>query len=291
MSSTYISQYQRLAQTKNLYHGPLSGIVGNQTDATSNRILGNDARRFSTPWSRAIAASQVLLIQEGFGEIGVRVTGSLDDITRDAMDSWNKYSNENAYVPTPPNNPQTGNKKVAIVIGHNARARGAVRVTDGVPEFVWNRQLADEIVAIARAEGRGSDVRIFLREAGLSYTREIDGVYAQVHRWGADAAYEFHFNAATPAATGVEMLYAQSNQRARLSAQEIQNATLRALGLRDRGLKPLTRGARGARSVWAGNQHCTVVLTEWYFGSNQNDCRTADANFKNLAREVWNAIK
>ena len=291
MSSTYIEHYQTLAREKRFYNGPISGIVGPQTDATSNRILGNDARRFGTAWSRSIAASQVLLIQEEFDDIGVRVTGNLDNITRDAMDSWIKYSRENAQVPTPPNTPQSGNKKVAIVIGHNSRARGAVRTTDGVPEFVWNRQLADEIVDLARAEGRGGDVRIFLREAGLTYTREIDGVYAQVHRWGADSAYEFHFNAATPAATGIEMLYAQGNQKAHASAQAIQNATLRALGLRDRGLKPLTRGARGARSVWAGNQHCTVVLTEWYFGSNRNDCQTADRQFKTLAREVWNTIK
>ena len=33
--------------------------------------------------------------------------------------------------------------KIAIVVGLNARARGAVRVTDGRSEYDWNRELAE----------------------------------------------------------------------------------------------------------------------------------------------------
>lgn len=181
-------------------------------------------------------------------------------------------------------------RKIAIIIGHNSKAPGAVRVSDGKPEYVWNSALAARIRAIATAEGRGADVRVFLRQPGLAYTREIDSCYAEVNAWGADVALEFHFNsAAASSATGTEMLYAEGSTAGKALATRLQAAAVAALGLKDRGLKPLARTARGGRSVWAAR--APAVMTEWYFGSNRADCAAADANFERLACAVWGAVK
>lgn len=181
-------------------------------------------------------------------------------------------------------------RKTAIIIGHNSRAPGAIRVSDRIPEYVWNGILAAKIRAIAATEGRADDVRIFTRQAGLGYAREVDECYARVNAWGPDTALEFHFNSsAASSATGTEMLYAEGSTKGRALADALQRATVGALGLRDRGLKPLGRTSRGGRSVWAAR--APAVLTEWYFGSNPADCAAADANIDRLAAAVWCAVK
>lgn len=180
--------------------------------------------------------------------------------------------------------------RIAIVIGHNSKAPGAIRVSDRKPEYEWNSALAARIRAIAAAEGRGGDVQIFLRQAGLSYSREIDECYARVNAWGPDFVLELHFNSAAAAsATGTEMLYAEGSTAGKALAIRLQAAAVSALGLKDRGLKPLTRIARGGRSVWA--VRAPAVMTEWYFGSDRADCAAADANFERLACAVWGAVK
>lgn len=69
--------------------------------------------------------------------------------------------------------------KIAIVVGHNSRAQGAVRVTDGRSEFDWNGELAGLI------QSHDPDaVRVFRREAGGGYSAEIDRVYRAVDEWG-----------------------------------------------------------------------------------------------------------
>ena len=244
---------------------------------------------YDTQWSRQVAAVQAALNEMGFDAGGV--DGQLGPRTRAALQRWQERDAQEASQPDPvtPVATKSRGRKVAIVVGHNSRAQGAVRTTDRVSEFAYNSKLADDILKIAKAEGRGDDIKIFFRQAGLGYTREIDTVYAEVDRWNPDVILEFHFNAATATATGVEMLYAQGSAGGKALAQEVQNAVVNVLGLRDRGLKPLARGARGGRSVWAGK--APTVLTEWYFGSNASDCNRADARYERFAKAIWDSVK
>lgn len=172
--------------------------------------------------------------------------------------------------------------RIAIVIGHNARARGAIRVTDGVAEWDFNRRLAAAI--LDHAPGR---YRIFHRPAGLSYTAEVREAYAAVDAWAPAASVELHFNAAgDPRATGTETLTSGTAGSVRL-ADQMQHHIVRALGLRDRGLKTLGRKDRGGESLWAGR--APAVLIEPYFGSNAGDCAAADRNFVALAAAIHTA--
>lgn len=169
---------------------------------------------------------------------------------------------------------------IALVIGHNARAPGAIRVTDRVAEYPWNTRLAAAIVA------HDPDLyRIVRRTAGPN---EIARAYAEVDRLGVAASVELHFNsAANPAATGTETLTSGTAGSMRL-ATTMQHHMVRALGLRDRGLKAIGRNGRGGASLWTGRP--PAVLIEPYFGSNRGDCARADERFAALAAAIHMAF-
>lgn len=168
--------------------------------------------------------------------------------------------------------------RIAIVIGHNVSQPGAVRVTDGISEFVWNGALAATIQSLAP-----ENVRVFRRERAGGYNAEVRAVYAQVDAWGADVSCELHFNGAADArATGTETLYA--SDRGKVFAERVNRAMVAALGLRDRGEKKVARTDRGGESLYVGR--APAILVEPYFGSNANDCNTADVKRDALARAI-----
>ena len=169
--------------------------------------------------------------------------------------------------------------KIALVIGHNARFQGAVRVTDKRTEYDINSDLAVAIRDLDPAR-----YVIVRRTAG---TGEIGRAYAEVDRLGVAASVELHFNSAEAAsATGTETLTSGTSNSARL-ARGVQVAMVRALGLRDRGVKVIARNGRGGASLWTGKP--PAILIEPYFGSNPTDCAAADRNFSALARAIHEA--
>ncbi len=171
-------------------------------------------------------------------------------------------------------------RKIAIVVGHNASAQGAVRATDGRTEYDWNGELAEQIRALNPAQ-----VRVFRREASRSYAAEIRAVYDAVNAWGADVSAELHFNAA-PGATGTETLCA--TERGREVAEPVQRAMVAVLGLRDRGVKKVGPGDRGHASLVAGS--APAVLLEPYFGSYVSDATRADECRDALALAIFTAL-
>lgn len=170
-------------------------------------------------------------------------------------------------------------KKLAIVVGHNHRAQGAVRITDGVSEFVWNSKLASMIAAHAPDQ-----IKVFFRQHGAGYSREVDKVYAQLDAWGANASVELHFNGiGNPKVHGGMTLSSGTSGSMEL-AQHIQSHSVAALGVRDLGIKVRGRKDRGGRSLHAGK--APAIMTEPFFGSNADDCRRADRHMDELAEAI-----
>jgi len=170
--------------------------------------------------------------------------------------------------------------KIAIVIGHNSKAQGAVRCTDGRTEFDWNGELADII-----QEHDPDNVRIFRRERGGGYSREIDRVYALVDRWGADCSLELHFNAsANKRANGGLTLSSGSAGSIEL-ANLVRERVSQVLGNKDRGVEVRGRNARGGRSLWQGKS--PAIMTEPYFGSNEKECLNATMFMDELAEAYY----
>lgn len=189
---------------------------------------------------------------------------------------------DNGLKPTPKPSitPVPGDKKIAIVIGHNPSAQGAVRVKDKESEYVWNSKLAAAIVK----HGNGN-VKVFRRQAGMEYYKEIDKVYDEVNAWGPDVALELHFNAnENRTATGTETLSTGSTGSLAL-AKAVQANMVRVLGLRDRGVTTITSRERGGRGIFRAK--APAILLETYFGSNYNDCNIVDERLDVLAKAIY----
>lgn len=175
-----------------------------------------------------------------------------------------------------------GKMKLAIVVGHNAHAQGAFSEALGQTEFTYNSDLAELI-----RDHDESAIRIFFRERGGGYSREIDRVYGQVNRWGATASIELHFNSVgNPNANGGLTLTSGTNGSMRL-ARLVQVGSVDALGVVDRGLCKKARGDRGGRSLWVGK--APAILTEPFFGSNANDANKARHSMDKLADAIYRA--
>ncbi|SEB69951.1 N-acetylmuramoyl-L-alanine amidase [Rhodobacter sp. 24-YEA-8] len=169
--------------------------------------------------------------------------------------------------------------KIALVIGHNVRSQGAVRVTDKRTGYDINGDLAVAIRDLDPAR-----YVIVRRTAG---TGEIGRAYAEVDRLGILVSVALHFNRTKAvSATGTETLTSGTTNSARL-ARGVQAGMVRALGLRDRGVKVIARNGRGGASLWTGKPPAFFI--EPYFGSNAGDCAAADRNFSALVRAIHEA--
>lgn len=164
-------------------------------------------------------------------------------------------------------------KNLAVVVGHNERAQGAIRQDTGETEYSWNSRLAAMIDDLS-SQYAGLNVRVFFRNGALrSYTREIKDVYARTDAWGADATVELHFNSHhNPNATGTETLTSGSRKSLEY-AYELQDNMLDALGLRDRGEK-IVRTGRGSASLMSGR--APAALIEPFFGSSDKGLKATD---------------
>lgn len=156
--------------------------------------------------------------------------------------------------------------KLAIIVGHNSRSRGA----DSPwlpPEFDFHIWAADLIAAAA--ENTGANVKVFTRKATGGYRVEIENVYGETDAWGAEASIELHYNAASPSATGTETLRCNT-QGGRLLAEKVHPIMVKSFGLRDRGIKIRKRmHERGYYSLMSGR--APAILLEPGFGSNHGD--------------------
>ncbi len=172
--------------------------------------------------------------------------------------------------------------KIGIVVGHNSRAQGARRVTDGRSEFDWNGELAGLIQA-----HQPGFIRVFRREFGGGYSAEIDRVYAATDAWGADLTIELHFNGnRDPKANGCLMLSSGSEGSLRLASALLYRCQ-HVLQNTARGVRKVSRKDRGGRSLWQGR--APAVLTEPYFGSNAAECLDAEIHMDELAEAHYRA--
>jgi len=170
--------------------------------------------------------------------------------------------------------------KIAIVVGHNAKAPGAYAPAPiDLSEFDFNNQIADEMLRLSRDNlfnlfKGGQRLELFKvnRAPHTSYSAEIDAAYDRVDAQDADASIELHFNAATPSASGTETLSSGSAKSLSL-ARYVQDAMVKALHRPDRGIKVLGPADRGGRSLHSAR--ATAILVEPFFSTNSVDLAAA----------------
>lgn len=150
--------------------------------------------------------------------------------------------------------------KTVLIIGHNARDKGAYSPHLKMSEYdYWN-----EVV-------KGLDVPILRRNANRGYGLEMREMLNRLEQIDYDVAIELHFNSAISNANGAEVLIFKGNKKAKMLAQNLLDR-LADKGHRNRGIIEVSheRERNGAYGICNSRGH--YLLIEPFFASNENDC-------------------
>lgn len=180
--------------------------------------------------------------------------------------------------------------KLGLVVGHTAQAPGAVRKDTGEAEFFWNKDLAERAKKYAHRHSFVV-VKIFYRPEGLGYKRGLQAAYGEADAWNATLTNELHFNSHhNPNATGTEVLSSGSALSLKF-ADAMQEEMINALGLKDRGVKVVTRNGRGGYNLVCGK--APAILIEPFFGSSAEGLAATDEGHEKdaLARALIKAAE
>lgn len=166
--------------------------------------------------------------------------------------------------------------KVCIDIGHCPSAPGAENRNYHISEYRFWSTYAPRLANYLR--GYGHDAVIVNRKMDGGGTGMTACVRA-CNEANADIIVALHANAYNGKASGTETLYWHTSPRGKRLAQCIQTQMVKALGLPDRGIKPITGTERGGAQLRGTVAPCVIV--EPFFIDNDNDYETAleqDAN-------------
>ncbi len=169
--------------------------------------------------------------------------------------------------------------KLGVIIGHDSIEQGAVigsrflELKDSITEYEYNSM-------VAKAMKKYSEDHPEKYIEVLIITRNvvgISGAYAQAIAANCDLVIELHFNShADESIHGTETL-CSPNADDLLFANIVQKRVYSLFIIKDRGVKTLTNGMRGNKSV-AALPNIPNCLVEPFFGSNLNDA-TAGISF------------
>lgn len=153
-------------------------------------------------------------------------------------------------------------KKCALVIGHKKSSPGAVNQASEQTEFAFNDSLA---IDIEKAVTGVCVQRIYRR----TYASLPDDINA----WKPDFIISLHCNAFNEQVSGTEVLYYHKSNSGREIAQVLIGHLVKALEIKNRGIKPKSSEDRGGYLLKNTNAPC--VIAEPFFIDNDNDLKTA----------------
>jgi N-acetylmuramoyl-L-alanine amidase len=176
--------------------------------------------------------------------------------------------------------------RLAIIVGHDKKSKGAFSKTLGVSEYDFNGEMA--IMAKTYAEIKGVACEVFYRD-GVG----IAGAVKNALKFKPNCIIEWHFNAADGTASGTETLYSDHDDTDGINevlfAKTVNNAMVGVLGLKDRGIKKLLPGGRGYGNL-AVAKSVPSILIEPFFGDTPKDAKAAINNKQELAQSVVDAF-
>jgi len=150
-----------------------------------------------------------------------------------------------------------------LVVGHRRSAQGASG--NGVTEWSFWSKHAQTLAGMLGERGVSATVKH--REDDSGGYRRLPG---QVLALEPRCVVSLHLNAATASATGTETLTAAEDAEDLALGRLVQAAMVKTLGLRDRGMKPIPEGHRGAALLF-GLWTVPACLIEPCFVSNSGD--------------------
>ncbi len=157
--------------------------------------------------------------------------------------------------------------KIALVVGHSQKDKGAVNQSFGMSEFEFNDRLAKAIVAMYG--DKENEIVIVYR------TSTYEALPKQINALDVGFVVELHCNAFNKIANGCEMLYYHASAKGKECARIFQNKVVNLLGNKDRGIKSKTIEDRGGYLL--KYTKAPAIITEPFFIDNDDEYFTAKA--------------
>ncbi|MGL5962001.1 MAG: N-acetylmuramoyl-L-alanine amidase [Cetobacterium sp.] len=154
--------------------------------------------------------------------------------------------------------------KIALVVGHNTKSKGAYSEGLKLSEYDLFKQVADKVAEHLKG------VDVYTRKDTGSYSKEMSNLLTEIHKTKYDLVIELHFNAFNKVAEGVEVLYYSKSTKGKEWAEQINKIHNSLLGIKIRGLIPISDNSKNGSY---GIMKCKYpyILTESFFGDNPKD--------------------
>lgn len=158
--------------------------------------------------------------------------------------------------------------KVVLVVGHNKKAQGSATITTKISEFNYFSEVAEYV-----AKNRENTVVLYRNYKGSDkYWLEMKEVLNKLAVIKPDLVLELHFNGSSnSSASGVEVLYSNRFENAKLISEIINEEHCKSLNLKKRSNKIRTSTKESGGYPILKSDY-PYFLTESFFGSNKSDC-------------------
>lgn len=171
-------------------------------------------------------------------------------------------------------------KKIALVVGHSDRSRGACNKI-GLCEYDYNKELADLISSLLVTLGEYDPVVVY-RDTYRDLPNKINEIEPNL-------IISLHCNAFNTKASGTETLYHHRSSMGREFAKIVQASMVEILGLPDRGIKSKTSEDRGGYLL--RYTHAPCLILEPFFIDNDDDLQCGLGLKIELAEAIAGSIK
>lgn len=174
--------------------------------------------------------------------------------------------------------------KIFIDAGHNYSGRDTGASGFGLREEVVSFEIADQLRRLL--ENAGHVIKMSRNSAtdnvGDSVSDSINGRVNMANRWGADLFLSIHCNAG--GGEGTETLVYCKEGRAAAFAERIQDAVIKCLETKDRGVK--ARPDLGVLKL----TKCTAVLVETAFIDHESDAWLLKNRVEQFAQAIFEGV-
>ena len=169
---------------------------------------------------------------------------------------------------------------VAISAGHGKYVAGATG--NGIKEHEEACKVAKKIADIANANG--CSFKYFEETTAKTQSQNLNNIVLWHNRQSRQLDVSVHFNAASPSATGTEVLVYGTSSTTNALARKVSAAISKSLGIVDRGIKARQK----LRFIRGTNK--PSILIEVCFVSNPKDVAAYKKNFNKMCEAIFTAI-
>ena len=169
-------------------------------------------------------------------------------------------------------------KRIVFVIGHKVKSPGACNITNNICEFEFNKKLVNEIKATIDDH---CEIKIVYRDRYKDLPDKINVL-------NPDFVICFHCNAYNRKSFGVETLFYYKSKKGKKMATIFQDNIVKALDLKDRGIKGKSSEEKGGYVLRYTEAPC--ILLELFFIDNDDDYRVVINNYTGLVGACADSI-